>query len=153
MVKESRRELFSLQKRYRRLAINPSPDDFVVMANIQNQIREMLLQKALAKTPGKHEKNVKDLSLIAKTTMASTKASQTRIPFLLHPTKGKVESTDEILTVATDFYTDLYSEKPVDCKVWDGFLAGLPTLNPQNIDKLEREITVVECYNALKETQ
>ncbi|CAF1655622.1 unnamed protein product, partial [Didymodactylos carnosus] len=42
-------------------------------------------------------------------------------------------------------------EKPVDCKVWDGFLADLPTLNPQNIDKLETEITVVECYNALKE--
>ncbi|CAF0910880.1 unnamed protein product [Didymodactylos carnosus] len=28
MVKESRRELFSLQKSYRRLATNPSPDDF-----------------------------------------------------------------------------------------------------------------------------
>ncbi|CAF1314540.1 unnamed protein product [Didymodactylos carnosus] len=83
--------------------------------------------------------------------MASLKASQTRIPFLLHPTKGKIESTDEILTVATEFYTDLYSEKPVDCKVWSEFLTGLATLSHQNADNLEREITVIECYNALKE--
>ncbi|CAF1615983.1 unnamed protein product, partial [Didymodactylos carnosus] len=79
MVKESRRELFSLQKSYRRLATNPSPDDFVLMDNIRNQIRENLEKKALAKSPEKHERNVKDLSLIVKTAMASTKASQARI--------------------------------------------------------------------------
>ncbi|CAF4526715.1 unnamed protein product, partial [Didymodactylos carnosus] len=151
MVKESRRELFSLQKSYRRLATNPSPDDFVLMDNIHNQIRENLEKKALAKSPGKHERNVKDLSLIAKTAMTSTKASQARIPFLLQPTKGKVESSSEMLTVATDFYTELYSEKPADSGVWNRFLTVLPKLSPQNVDKLEKEITVVECYDALKE--
>ncbi|CAF1598758.1 unnamed protein product, partial [Didymodactylos carnosus] len=49
------------------------------------------------------------------------------------------------------FYTDLYSEKPADCGVWKRFLAGLPSLSPQNMDKLEKQIAVVECYDALKE--
>ncbi|CAF0977242.1 unnamed protein product [Didymodactylos carnosus] len=150
MGKESRHQLWKLQKFYRSLSVNPSDDEMMLMENTNQEIRDILEQKALANLPCIYEKSTTSLGMIAKSTLANVRSNKSQIPFLLHPTKGRVTTESEMLDVATSFYQELYSRKPIDNQVWSELFDGLPTISDQEQKSLDKDITIVECYEALK---
>ncbi|CAF4559921.1 unnamed protein product [Rotaria socialis] len=55
-----------------------------------------------------------------------------------------------MLDVATNYYEDLYREKPIDVSLWSSLFDGLPKLGVQDRALLDCEITVKECLDALR---
>ncbi|CAF3364144.1 unnamed protein product [Rotaria socialis] len=150
MVVEARRKMKELQEHYRTVATNPSNDDLIEMATIRNNIHHLLIEKAAANIHGYRERNAQTLGEIAKSRLSSTRSNQSLIHFLNHPSKGRVDTIDEMLDVATNYYEDLYREKPIDVSLWSSLFDGLPKLGVQDRALLDCEITVKECLDALR---
>ena len=150
IVDEARRDMKNLQKSYRVLAIDSSTDDLIEMAKIRSSIRKLLLEKTTANYHGYRERNAQKLGEIAQSRLASTRSNQAVIQFLNHPVKGRVDQIEDMLDVATSFYRDLYQEKDIDTSLWTSLFDGLPKLKVEERALLDRDITVTECYEALR---
>ena len=114
------------------------------------KIHDRLAERLVNVIPGPDEHDLKSLSNLAKARVAHDKANQSRINFLIHLSKGRVETENEMIDVATNFYQELYDVKPIDTSYWKDLFADITTLNQNDIDLLDRDITTNECYDALK---
>ena len=61
-----------------------------------------------------------------------------------------VTSKEGIQQECRSFYKQLYSSKDIDPTVDDYFLTDIPSLDPNSSDLCEGDITLEECYQALK---
>jgi hypothetical protein len=96
------------------------------------------------------ELKVKSLSNLAKSRYVYSKSNKNKIPFLLHPSKGRVETDKHMMEVATNFYQELYDGKPIDTSYCRELFNDITPLNQDEIKNLERDITMNECDEALK---
>ncbi|CAF4568417.1 unnamed protein product, partial [Rotaria magnacalcarata] len=55
-----------------------------------------------------------------------------------------------MIEAATNFYEQLYDTKPIDISCWNELFDDIPSLNKNDSDKLECDITFTECNEALK---
>lgn len=148
MTREARRDIKDLQSQYRALAENPSADNLTNMTQVRGAIQQLLEARAATRTHG-HCGSDQTLGEIAQTRVASTRTNQSWVHFLNHPIHGRVQTKEAMVEVATDFYRELYREKPIDKATWPVLFDGVPKLNGHERECLEREITAAECYEAL----
>ena len=88
----------------------------------------------------RQELNVKSLSNIAKTRFTYAKTNQNRITYLVDPMKGRVDTVEEMIEVATIFYQDLYGIKPIDRSIWNELFTDRTTLKYDDMIKLEGDM-------------
>jgi hypothetical protein len=150
---ETRRELDELSKEYRFRATNQSNDDFAQLEIIRKKLHDALTKKFINAIPSQDDRDTKCLSNLAKARFAHEKANQSRIAYLTHPTKGRVETDTEMMEVCSSFYQDLYNVKPIDTSYWSEIFVNITTLNQNDTDLLDRDITPGECHEALKAMQ
>lgn len=74
---------------------------------------------------------------------------QSNTKFLIHPTKGKVGSIDDMIEMASDFYKNLYKKQQIDRNLWNSLFDGIPTLNDRDKDKLDDDLSYEEVYKAV----
>lgn len=151
LVKETRKDLRELQQQYRKLATNPSPDNLKEMEDVRARMKKILEEKLDANTHVAGERDLKSLGSLAKSSLANAQANRSKIKFLDHPTKGRVEAVEDLIEVATDFYQNLYKKQVVDRNQWDTLFQGLPQLNEQDREKLNDDLTYQELYKAVRE--
>ncbi|CAF3448004.1 unnamed protein product [Rotaria socialis] len=151
--RETRRELDELSKEYRFRATNPSNDDLAQLEIIRKKIHDALTEKFINSIPSQGDRDFKCLSNLAKARFAHGKANQSRIAYLIHPSKGRVETDNEMMEICCNFYQDLYNVKPIDTSYWSELFEDITTLNQNDIDLLDRDITTGECLEALKAMQ
>ncbi|CAF3744353.1 unnamed protein product, partial [Rotaria socialis] len=151
--RETRRELDELSKEYRFRATNPSNDDLAQLEIIKKKIHDALTEKFINSIPSQDDRDFKCLSNLAKARFAHGKANQSRIAYLIHPSKGRVETDNEMMEICCNFYQDLYNVKPIDTSYWSELFEDITTLNQNDIDLLDRDITTGECLEALKAMQ
>lgn len=149
MIRESRAELKSLNDHYRLCASDPSPNDFGVMDEIRARIKHLL--EARLETKIHWERDVKTIGTSARSELASAQTNKSMIKFLDHPTKGRVDTTDGMMEIASEFYKNLYDHQNVDNNLWQTLFEGLPKLNIQNREKLEADLTLDEVLKAVRE--
>ena len=147
---EHRRELRELQKEYRRYAVNPSPENFDRLNAIRAEMRRILKEKVSSNTHWQKERNVEALNALARSSLSNLQSNRSTIPFLDHPTLGRVTTVPEMLNIASTFYRDLYGHKQVDESTWENLFDGLPRLSELDRASLDRELTTAECYEALR---
>ncbi|CAF4567432.1 unnamed protein product, partial [Didymodactylos carnosus] len=150
MTIDSRRELRDLQTQYRIRATNPLLNDFVELDIIRNEILRLLEEKVSANIHFCQQRNAQSLGILARSRLSCLQSNQSKISFLVHPTKGRIESIDGMLDIATNFYRELYQGKTVNEAVWNSLLDGLPMMDQHDRMELDREITVAECFDALR---
>ncbi|CAF4457223.1 unnamed protein product, partial [Rotaria magnacalcarata] len=80
----------------------------------------------------------------AKARLAHGKANQSRIAYLIHPSTGRVEVDNEMMEICCNFYQALYNVKPIDTSYWSELFEDITTLNQNDIDLLDRDITTGE---------
>ncbi|CAF1666942.1 unnamed protein product, partial [Rotaria sordida] len=151
--RETRRELDGLSKEYRFRATNPSNDDLAQLEIIRQKLHDALTGKFVNSIPSQDDRDFKCLSNLAKVRLAHGKANQSRIAYLTHPSKGRVETDNGMMEICCNFYQDLYNVKPIDTYYWSELFEDITTLNQNDIDLLDRDITTDECYEALKAMQ
>ncbi|CAF4232324.1 unnamed protein product, partial [Rotaria sp. Silwood2] len=151
--RETRRELDGLSKEYRFRAINPSDDDLVQLEIIKQKLHDALTEKFVNSIPSQDDRDVKCLSNLAKVRLAHGKANQSRIAYLIYPSNGRVETDNEMMEICCNFYQDLYNVKPIDTSYWSELFRDITTLDQNDIDLLDRDITTDECNAALKAMQ
>ncbi|CAF3766522.1 unnamed protein product [Rotaria sp. Silwood1] len=151
--RETRRELDELSKEYRFRATNPSNDDLAQLEIIRQKLHDALTEKFVNSIPRQDDRDFKCLSNLAKARLAHAKANQSRIYYLTHPSKGRVETDDGMMEICCNFYQDLYNVKPIDTFYWSELFGDIATLSQNDIDLLDRDITTDECYEALKAMQ
>lgn len=115
----------NLQERYRILATNASADDLIEMAKIRGSIRELLFEKTMTNYRGYRERSAQTSGELAQARLSSTRSNQSVIQCLNHPLKGRVDKIDEMFD-------------------------GLPKLSVEDSTWLDRDITVAECFDALR---
>ena len=150
ICRESRKELKELQNQYRKYSSNPSPGNLDHMSAVRAEIRRVLEEKTTANTRWQQERSAQSLNLLARSSLANLQAKRSAIPFLDHPSLGRVTTDPEMMTIATKFYNELYEDKRVDEEIWKDLLDGLPTLSDQDRTTLDEEVTVEECLEALR---
>ncbi|CAF4777222.1 unnamed protein product, partial [Rotaria socialis] len=97
--RETRRELDELSKEYRFRATNPSNDDLAQLEIIRKKIHDALTEKFINSIPSQDDRDFKCLSNLAKARFAHGKANQSRIAYLIHPSKGRVETDNEMMEI------------------------------------------------------
>ncbi|CAF1360657.1 unnamed protein product [Adineta steineri] len=147
---EIRRKLNDLINEYRFRANDPTKEDLIKLDIIRQRIKDTLTEKFLSVVLNQVHRNLKCLGNLVKSRIAHDKANQSRIKFLIHPTKGRVENASEMMEIATNFYQDLYDFKAIDKDYWKELFKDLPTLSQEDSDFLEQDITMNECHEALK---
>ncbi|CAF3957632.1 unnamed protein product, partial [Rotaria magnacalcarata] len=147
---ECRYELRQLQCEYRFRATNPTENDMIQLDIIRKEIYGILEKKISNNVLGQQEQDVTSLSILAKARIAHAKSNKSRIIFLDHPVKGRVDSNIDMIETATNFYEQLYDTKPIDISCWNELFDDIPSLNKIDSDKLECDITLTECNDALK---
>ena len=149
MNKEKRYDLHRLQNEYRFRSHDTSEENLNRLESIRREIHRLLEEKIRINLSKHQEQNTKALSNLAKTRFDCSRSNQNRIPFLDHPSKGRVTDDNDILEVASNFYKELYDVKPIDTSCWNELFGDIPTLKQSDMNALEREITYSECYEAL----
>ncbi|CAF3557390.1 unnamed protein product [Adineta steineri] len=147
---EIRRKLNDLINEYRFRANDPTKEDLIKLDIIRQRIKDTLTEKFLSVVSNQVDRNLKCLGNLVKSRIAHDKANQSRIKFLIHSTKGRVENASEMMEIATNFYQDLYDFKAIDKDYWKELFKDLPTLSQEDSDFLEQDITMNECHEALK---
>jgi exonuclease III len=146
---EHRRELRELQKDYRRYATNPNPEQLDRLINIRAEMRRILESKVSACTHWQKERNIDALNALARSSLSNSQSKKSTIPFLDHPTHGRVTTVPKMLSIASAFYQDLYGSKQVDETTWPILFNGLPKLGKPDHAILDQEVTTAECHAAL----
>ncbi|CAF3298203.1 unnamed protein product [Rotaria socialis] len=147
---ECRYELRQLQCEYRFRATNPTENDMIQLDIIRKEIYKILEEKISNNVLDQQEQDVTSLSILAKARIAHAKSNKSRIIFLDHPVKGRVDSNIDMIETATNFYEQLYDTKPIDRSCWNELFDDIPSLNKIDSDKLECDITLTECNETLK---
>lgn len=150
MSLEQRRELRELQKDYRKCSINPSPEQLERLGAIRAEICRILEAKVSANTHWQKERNIDSLNALARSAISNLQSKRSTIPFLDHPTRGRVTTVPEMLNIASAFYQDLYGQEQVDESSWQNLFCGLPKLSERDRLVLDKEFTATECYEALR---
>ncbi|CAF0917726.1 unnamed protein product [Didymodactylos carnosus] len=127
--------------------------DWKLLADIRQEIHTILKTKAEANVRCMPERCAKHLRLTVQKQLLNQESNRSLIPFLIHPTKGKVSDIESMHEVAEAFYQDLYSEKMIDSGSWNTLFNGLPVLSDADALQLERNITATECHAALLEME
>jgi exonuclease III len=150
MSLEHRRELKELQKAYRKYAVNPTLEHLDRLDATRAEMRRILEAKVSANTHWQVERNIGSLNALARSSLSNAQTKRSTIPFLDHPTRGRVTTVPEMLSIASAFYQDLYGHKQVDESTWHHLFGGLPKLNEQDRLVLDKELTATECFEALR---
>ncbi|CAF3799993.1 unnamed protein product [Rotaria socialis] len=120
---------------------------------IRQKLHDALTEKFVNSIPSQNARDFKCLSNLAKARLSHGKANQSRIAYLIHPSKGRVETENGMMEICCNFYQDLYNVKPIDTSYWSELFEDITTLNQNDIDLLDRDITAGECFEALKAIQ
>ncbi|CAF4546661.1 unnamed protein product, partial [Rotaria sp. Silwood2] len=121
-------------------ATNPTENNMIQLDIIRKDIHRILEEKISNNILGQQEQDAKSLSIFARARIAHTKSNQSRITFLEHPLKGRVESSIDMIETATNFYEELYDIKTIDRTCWNELFADIPPLIKHDSDNLERDI-------------
>ena len=105
---------------------NPTDDNLIQMDIIRKDIGRLLEEKAKNILPERQELNIKGLSNLAKSRITYSKINQSKIPFLQHPLKGRVDTSSDMVDAAWLFYKELYDIKPIDTSCWDELFTDIP---------------------------
>jgi len=149
MIRENRQEMRNLQQRYRYFSRNPNQDDMVQMEMIRSEMKKLLEKRIAANTHGLYERDIQSLGTLAKSGIAIEQRNKSNVKFLIHPTKGKVDSIDDMIEIASDFYKNLYKKQQIDTNLWSTLFDGIPMLNDQDKDKLDADLSYEEVHKAV----
>lgn len=150
MVREGRKEVRELQRQYRKLSVNPSQEHLERLISLRTELRRLLEEKVATNTRWQQERSPGALNTLARTALFNRQAQRATIPFLDHPTRGRITTDHGMLEIATAFYRELYQRKPCDESAWQEIFDGTPMLSQQDRLILDQDLTVAECHEALR---